>query len=381
MQNSDSEHPKNDIDDPSQLEDAITYLVSDLSSPLPEECLTTSPVPNEQYVKAAMISQHLPPAVTQARKLGIETIDHYLMVQGKGNQNQKQESRTNNIKHESEESQENSGSSGKTITLHEVTKQTHNVYSNLQDEQSLPQTNSIITTKETAVEPCITTQRDLRASHLQVSQNLNILSPTAAVKDMVNVSNSHNLCNIKAERNIDAYTHQQQPMMDPLEKSVNNNVIPDSKNLPLKRIYSDEDIKTSCSKKRHSNNNVAYASSDTNDDQQNVSYIDCKPFIGEVFSEPSSDFNLYNNMNPQSMKLAESPNSSLNDVVADYQQMDTSIPFIPQTLDDKFIDFPDLKDDPLLSPSLDANPGIELSKVTLHTSTKKVNKQILYIAK
>ncbi|KOX81146.1 Neuronal PAS domain-containing protein 2 [Melipona quadrifasciata] len=353
---SDSEPSKNDIDDPSQLEDAITYLVSDLSSPLPEECLATSPVPNEQYVKAAMISQHLPPAVTQARKLGIETIDHYLMVQGKGNQNQKQESRTNNIKHESEENQENSRSSGKTITLHEVTKQTHNVYNNLQDEQSLPQTNSIMTTKEPAVKPCISTQRDLRASHLQVSQNVNILSPTAAVKDIVNVSNSHNLCNIKVERNIDAYTHQQKPTMDPLEKSVNNNVTPDSKNLPLKRIYSDEDIETSCSKKRHSN--VAYASSETNDDQQNISYIDCKPFIGEVFSEPSSDFNLYNNVNPQSMKLAESPNPSLNDVVADYQQMDTSIPFIPQNPDDKFIDFPDLKDDPLLSPSLDANPDI-----------------------
>lgn len=379
MQGSDSEHSKNDIDDPSQLEDAITYLVSDLSSPLPEECLATSPVPNEQYVKAAMISQHLPPAVTQARKLGIETIDHYLMVQGKGNQNQKQESKTNNNKHESEENQENSRSSGKTITLHEVTKQTHNVYSSLQDEQSLPQTNSIITTKEPTIEPCISTQRDLRASHLQVSQNVNILSPTAAVKDIINVSNSHNLCNIKVECNIDGYTHQQKPMMDPVEKGVNNNVTPDSKNFPLKRIYSDEDIKTSCSKKRHSN--VAYASSDKNDDQQCVSYIDCKSFIGEVFSEPSSDFNLYNNMNPQSMKLAESPNSSLNDVVADYQQMDTSIPFIPQNSDDKFIDFPDLKDDPLLSPSLDANPGIELSKVTLHTSTKKVNKQILYIAK
>ncbi|XP_043517681.1 neuronal PAS domain-containing protein 2-like isoform X2 [Frieseomelitta varia] len=352
---SDSEHSKNDIDDPSQLEDAITYLVSDLSSPLPEECLATSPVPNEQYVKAAMISQHLPPAVTQARKLGIETIDHYLMVQGKVNQNQKQESTTDNIKHESEESQENSRSSSKTITLHEVTKQTHNVYSSLQDKQSLPQTNSIITTKEPVVEPRISTQRDVRASHLQVSQNVNILSPTATVKDIVNVSNLHNLCNIKVERNIDAYTHQQKPMMDPLEKGVNNNVTADSKNLPLKRIYSDEDIKTSCSKKRHSN--VAYSSSDTNDDQQNVSYIDCKPFIGEVFSEPSSDFNLYSNMNPQSMKLAESPNSSLNDVVADYQQMDTSIPFIPQNLDDKFIDFPDLKDDPL-SPSLDANPDI-----------------------
>ena len=139
-----------------------------------------------------------------------------------------------------------------------------------------------------------------------MTSNVDILSPTAAIKNPKNVSSSHNLCKIKVEHNIDAYTHQQKPVMDYVENNVDNNITSDSKNLPLKRIYSDEDTNTSCSKKRHSN--VPYASSDSSDDQQNVS---CKSFIDQEFSELSSDFNQYNNINPQSINVAESPNSIL----------------------------------------------------------------------
>ncbi|XP_068974380.1 uncharacterized protein [Bombus flavifrons] len=406
---SDSQHSRSSVEDPSQLEDAITYLVSDLSSPLPEDRLTASPMPNEQYVKAAMISQHLPPAAAQARKLGIKKINHYLMVQGKGSRNQKQESKANNNKHDSKERQDKSKSPEEKITLREVTKQ-HNLHDNSQDNQSSPQMNSIITTNESTVETYISTQRDSGMSHLEASQNVNILSPTAAVKVSTNVSNSHNLCKIKVERNmdtstvdsyistqrdsgvshfevsqnadilsptaaiknpknvssshnlckikvehnIDAYTHQQKPVMDYVENNVDNNITSDSKNLPLKRIYSDEDTNTSCSKKRHSN--VPYASSDSSDDQQNVS---CKSFIDQEFSEHSSDFNQYNNINPQSINVAESPSSILNDVVVDYeQQVDSSVPFISPHLDDEFNRLQDLKDDPLLNPGLGANPDI-----------------------
>ncbi|XP_003487713.1 circadian locomoter output cycles protein kaput isoform X1 [Bombus impatiens] len=392
---SDSQHSRSSVEDPSQLEDAITYLVSDLSSPLPEDRLTASPMPNEQYVKAAMISQHLPPAAAQARKLGIKKINHYLMVQGKGSRNQKQESKANNNKQDSKERQDKSKSPEEKITLREVTKQ-HNLHDNSQDNQSSPQMNSIITTNESTAETYISTQRDSGMSHLEASQNVNILSPTAAaVKVSTNVSNSHNLCKIKVERNmdtstvdsyistqrdsgmshfenpknvssshnlckikvehnIDAYTHQQKPVMDYVENNVDNNITSDSKNLPLKRIYSDEDTNTSCSKKRHSN--VPYASSDSSDDQQNVS---CKSFIDQEFSEHSSDFNQYNNINPQSINVAESPNSILNDVVIDYeQQVDSSVPFISPHLDDEFNRLQDLKDDPLLNPGLGANPDI-----------------------
>ncbi|XP_024221857.1 circadian locomoter output cycles protein kaput isoform X3 [Bombus impatiens] len=351
---SDSQHSRSSVEDPSQLEDAITYLVSDLSSPLPEDRLTASPMPNEQYVKAAMISQHLPPAAAQARKLGIKKINHYLMVQGKGSRNQKQESKANNNKQDSKERQDKSKSPEEKITLREVTKQ-HNLHDNSQDNQSSPQMNSIITTNESTAETYISTQRDSGMSHLEASQNVNILSPTAAaVKNPKNVSSSHNLCKIKVEHNIDAYTHQQKPVMDYVENNVDNNITSDSKNLPLKRIYSDEDTNTSCSKKRHSN--VPYASSDSSDDQQNVS---CKSFIDQEFSEHSSDFNQYNNINPQSINVAESPNSILNDVVIDYeQQVDSSVPFISPHLDDEFNRLQDLKDDPLLNPGLGANPDI-----------------------
>ncbi|XP_017762707.1 PREDICTED: aryl hydrocarbon receptor nuclear translocator-like protein 2 isoform X2 [Eufriesea mexicana] len=353
---------KSSMEDPSQLEDAITILVSDLSSPISEDRLSASPVPNEQYAKAAMISQHLPPAVAQARKLGIEKIDHYLMVQGKGNRNQKQESKTNN---NDSDRQESSRSSGKTITLHEVSKQTPNLRDSAQDHQNSPQITNMITTNESTVESCINTQRDTGTSHLEISQNVDILNPAVVVKEPVTtVSSSHalcenNPCNIKVEPIVDIYTHQQEPVMEYLENNmVDNNITPNTKTHKhsLKRIYSHEDLKASCNRKRHSN--VSYASSDTNDEQQNVSYVDCKLFVGEEFSELPTDFNQYNiNMNPQSLKVAESPNSSLNEAIADYQQVDSSaIP--PNPDDDQFIDLHDLRDEPLLSPGLDANPDI-----------------------
>ncbi|XP_017787864.1 PREDICTED: neuronal PAS domain-containing protein 2-like isoform X2 [Habropoda laboriosa] len=355
---------KSSVEDPSQLEDAITYLVSDLSSPLPEDCLTASPVPNEQYVKAAMVSQHLPPAEAQARKLGIKKLDHYLVVQGgKANRNQK-ESKNNN-KHDSDlnKRQENARSPGKGITLHDVTNQTHSVHDDAQSEQFSPQVNSMMTNDST-IEPCMSTPRDLRTSHLDVPQNMDILSPTLTIQEPAsNESSSHTFsesspCNITVDHSMDVYKRQQEPIMDYLENVVDNTVPSDSKSHQylLKRIYSDEDIRTSCNKKRHSN--IRYVSTD-NDEQQNMPYVGCKSFVGEEYSELSTDFNQYNSMNPQSLKVAESPNLTLNDVIVDYQQVDSSMPLIPPTPDDdQFIDLHDLKDDPLLSPSLDANPDL-----------------------
>ncbi|CAK9797329.1 Neuronal PAS domain-containing protein 2 [Anthophora quadrimaculata] len=352
---------KSSVDDPSQLEDAITYLVSDLSSPLPEECLTASPVPNEQYVKAAMVSQHLPPAAAQARKLGIKKIDHYLVVQGgKTSKNQKESKDDDKHDSDSNKRQENSISSGKTITLHDVTNQTHSVHDGAQSGQISPQMNSIITTNDSNTETYINTPRD----HLDISQNMDILSPTLTIKEPAsNESSSHTFsesspCDITVEHSMDVYKRQQKPIIDYLENVVDNTVPSDSKShqYSLKRIYSDEEIRTSCNKKRHSN--VPYVSTDTNDEQQNM-YISCKPFVGEEFSELSTDFNQYNNINPPSLKIAESPNSTLNEVIVDYQQVDSSVPLIPPTPeDDQFIDLHDLKDDPLLSPSLDTNPDL-----------------------
>ncbi|XP_043795809.1 neuronal PAS domain-containing protein 2-like isoform X2 [Apis laboriosa] len=338
---SDSQNPnsKSNMEDPAQLEDAITYLVSDLSSPLPEDCLSP-PTQNEQYAKAAMISQHLPPAEAQARRLGIKKIDRYLMVQAKANHNQKSESKTNTNKNNSNERQENTRSSRKTV--HEVTKQTRN---STQDEQNSSRTNSI-----SNVESCVNTQRKSGISQLELRQNVDILNPNTTVKKPV-ATIENNSCNIKIERNMDVYMPE--TMIEYFEKNaIDNNVTSDLKNHPLKRIYSDEDIKTGCTKKRQYNN-VPYASSDTSD-EQNISYIDCKSFVDEEFSELSTDFN---NINPQSLKIAESPNSSLSEVITDYQQVDSSIPLIAPNPELE-PEYGDLQDNSLLSPDLEANPDL-----------------------
>ncbi|CAL7935902.1 unnamed protein product [Xylocopa violacea] len=350
---------KSSVEDTSELENAITYLVSDLSSPLPEDCLTTCPVPNEQYMKAAMISRHLPPAATQAKKLGIDTIDHYLMVQGKVNRNQKHDSKTNK-ETDSNERQESSRSSGKTITIHEVTNQMHNIHDTAtQSEQGSPRVNSV-TANELTVEPCMNTPQDSGKLRLHIPQNMDILSPVIAVKEPVaNDTGSYALCrnspcDVKVERSMDIYKHQQEPIVGYLEK----NGICDTKThqYSLKRIYSDEDIRTSCNKKRHSN--VSYGSPNASDEQQNVSYVECKPFVADEYSELSADFNQYNNLNPPLLKVEGSPNSTLNEVIGDYQQVDSSGSLIPSNPDcDDFID--DLKDDPLLNPGLEeTNPEL-----------------------
>lgn len=333
------------MEDPAQLEDAITYLVSDLSSPLPEDCLSP-PTQNEQYAKAAMISQHLPPAEAQARRLGIKKIDRYLMVQAKANHNQKSESKTNNNKNNFNEKQENTRSSRKTV--HEVTKQTRN---STQDEQNSSRTNSM-----SNVESCVNIQRKSGISQLELHQNVDILNPNTAVKKPV-ATIGNNPCNIKVEHNMDVYT----PETEYFEKNPIDNSSDLKNHPPLKRIYSDENIKTGCIKKRQCNN-VPYVSSDTSD-EQNMSYIDCKPFVDEEFS---TDFN---NINPQSLKIAESPNSSLSEVITDYQQVDSSIPLIAPNPELE-PEYGDLQDSSLLSLDLESNPGTELSTVTLHLQTK-----------
>lgn len=362
-------------EDTSELEDAITYLVSDLSSPLPEDCLKASPVPNEQYMKAAMISQHLPPAAAQARKLGIQKIDHYLMVQGKAGRSQKQLSesddgacneRQEGSKSSSSSAASSSSSSSSTtgkIALHEIPKKkTQNVLEqhNVQSEQpqASPQANGVISAHEVNGESCKSNPRDPGTSRYEASQ-MKMLSPTAKKQPVVNDVNSHALCesspmyDVKVERNnMDIYKPQQEPVMEYIEKNITSEM--EGHQYALKRIYSDEDIRTSCNKKRQ--RNVIYTS-DSGEEQQNALYVDCKPYVGEDLPEISTDFNQYNaNLRP--LKI-ESPSSTLNEIIGDYQQVDSSIPLIPSNPeDDEFIDLHDLKEDTLLSPCLDTNPEL-----------------------
>ncbi|KAI4489539.1 hypothetical protein M0802_010976 [Mischocyttarus mexicanus] len=76
------------LEDASQLEDAITHLISDLPSPaVSEDRLSPKPMPNVQYAKAALLSQRLPPVSTQTSKIRIKTIDHCLPTTSSVNKN------------------------------------------------------------------------------------------------------------------------------------------------------------------------------------------------------------------------------------------------------------------------------------------------------
>lgn len=64
--------PEATVADPFELENAITHLISDLPSPcVSSSSMASSPLPNNQYYKAAVYSHGLPPAAIQATKIGI----------------------------------------------------------------------------------------------------------------------------------------------------------------------------------------------------------------------------------------------------------------------------------------------------------------------
>ncbi|XP_076170068.1 uncharacterized protein LOC143148066 isoform X2 [Ptiloglossa arizonensis] len=351
----DSQHSnsKSSVGDPSQVEDAITHLVSDLSSSVSENRLTASPVPNEQFVKAAMVSQHLPPAATQASKIGIKKIDHYLVVQGKGNRTSKQENtKTASAGKQihSSDAQENSGSSGgKSLPINQL----HEVHDRMQTTKnetiSSQAGDGKVAKNEFTLEPLINDSHEPGTSHLDVSLSLDTLNPGVVIDEsIVSVSSTHQLCDdipceIKIEHNLEVFEHEREPMLEyPVNSVVDDSVIIDSRSshqYPLKRIYSDEDVRTTCNKKRHVT--VPYVSTETND-EEGVPYIDCRSFVTDELQELSNNFSPCNNMNSQPLRAIESPNSTLDELIVDYQQVDSSLPLLlPNPADEEFID-PDL---------------------------------------
>lgn len=373
------------MEDPSktQLEDAITHLVSDLSSSVSEERLAASPVRNEQYAKAVIVSQHLPPASAQASKIGIKKIDHYLVVQGKGNRTPKDDSKTGSDGQQAypSEKQEDTRPSGKSMPTNQT--QDDGVQGDQDEAAVADRVGGMMDTNELSVEPCMNIPRDPGTSRSD-ARGMNLSN--AAEEPVKCVSSSlcdSNPCEIKVEHSMDVFKRERETMMEYLENNVaDNSVSSDSEpchQYSLKRMYSDEDIRATCNKKRHSN--VDYATADASEEHQGVSYVGCRPSVNEEFPEFSAGFNQYSDMNCQPLKVAGSPCSTLNEVIVDYQQVESTVPLLPLNPGDEFIDLHDLKDDSLLSLGLDANPGTAHSTVTLHSSTNKVKSQILYIAK
>ncbi|XP_031789580.1 circadian locomoter output cycles protein kaput isoform X3 [Nasonia vitripennis] len=86
---SSTSHLVENIDDSSQLEDAVAHLLGDLPQPVIEDRDSPAPLPNSQLVKAAIYSQGLPPALIQANKIGIKDITNAYASFGKGGKGDK----------------------------------------------------------------------------------------------------------------------------------------------------------------------------------------------------------------------------------------------------------------------------------------------------
>lgn len=318
-----------------------------------------------QYVKAAIFSSRMPPAAAQANKIGINKIDRYVVIQGKGNRIPKQESKEQEhsigkfINSSSAEQSpisdsESAKSSGKPLSMLDMMNGAHNNHNNVQNDVSV-QSNILANTRNPNTNRCRSVSRN-RTSCLDMSQNANgherieqrnnILSPGALHEN-----------NIKLERGIETFNQKQELYFDDStsDSSVVSQGIETHNRCTLKRICSDEDLPTMHSKKR---SNDVYVSTNANDEQQRVSYVNCGTFATEN-KYPAVEFNRYNDANLQPLITAESPNSSLeHEIGKKYQQLiDPPASLVITNSDEVQFDLRDMKDDNLLNSDLTANPG------------------------
>ncbi|XP_018049096.1 PREDICTED: aryl hydrocarbon receptor nuclear translocator 2-like isoform X1 [Atta colombica] len=350
-----SSNSKANVEDPSQLEVAINYLISDLpSSVITEDCLSPSPMPHTQYVKAAIFSSRMPPVSAHANKIGINKINRCIVIQGKGKgkASPKQESKhtigklinSNSAEQSPMSDSESVMSSGKPLSMFEMINADHNSHGNIQNADMSAQSKVLATRKS---------GKNSRASRnhtscLDSSPSANVLNGTA--------------CNIKVERGTEeAFNCVKKQEVQYFDDSASDNSIASSgiemhNRCPLKRICSDENLLVMHSKKR---SNDVYTSTNINNEQQHISYLKCRSFASE-YPTFSDEFNQYNDVNSQPLTVAESPNSSLHEVGTDYQQLvDPAVPLgVTNHDEEQFVDLQDLKEDTLLSSELDASPEL-----------------------
>ncbi|XP_071640709.1 uncharacterized protein [Temnothorax longispinosus] len=364
--NSQPSNPRCDLEDPAKLEDAITHLISDLPSPaMSEDRFSPSPMPHTQYVKAAIFSSRMPPAAAQANKIGINKIDHCLVIQGKGKVTPKQESKhtigklinPSSAEQSPISSLEGAMPSGKSLSNFEMMNAAPNSHGNIQNADMSAQSNLA----------ALKSSKSSRASRnhtscLDISQNTNVLNAQERI-DQCNVNmlspstlNDDTTCNIKVERGIEETFNclgKQESVLQYFDDSASDSSIVSSKiemhnRCPLKRICSNEDLLAMHSKKRP---NDVYASINANNEQQRISYLKCKSFAAE-YRTFSDEFNQYNDINSHLLTMESAPNSILHDVGNDYQQLvDPTVPLVV-TNHEQF----ELPEDTLL--------GSELEKIT-----------------
>ncbi|XP_018317009.1 circadian locomoter output cycles protein kaput isoform X2 [Mycetomoellerius zeteki] len=353
--NTQSSNSKANVEDPSQLEVAINHLISDLpSSVITEDCLSPSPMPHTQYVKAAIFSSRMPPVSAQANKIGINKINRCIVIQGKGKGkvSPKQESKHTIEKLMNPSSAEQSPisdsesamPSGKPLSMFKMMNGGHNNHGNVQNADMSAQSKVLITRKSGK-------SSRVPRNHTSCLDS----SPSA------NVLNGDSACNIKVEHGIEeTFNYVKKQEVQYFDDSASDNSIASSgievhNRCPLKRICSDENLLVMHSKKR---SNDVYTSTNINNEQQRVSYLKCRSFASE-YPTFSDEFNQYNDVNSQSLTVAESPNSSLHEVGTDYQQLvDPAMPLGVTNHEERFVDLQDLKEDTLLSSELDASPEL-----------------------
>ncbi|XP_012232498.1 uncharacterized protein [Linepithema humile] len=379
---SQSSNPKCSLEDPTQLEDAITHLISDLPSPSPSSMSedSFSPMPNTQYVKAAIFASRMPPVATHANKVGINKLDLFKM-KGKSNCTSSKESNNhkhtigkcmnpNKAKESSISDSESAKSSGKSIKVLDMMETAHNSRGNSQNVDVPTQSNSLATHKPNT-NPCVSCSS--HTSCMDAPQSANVSNTQERMKQQSNASmlprnTLHEFAayNIKVECGVETFNcrQKQKSVLQYLDcDSVSDSSIVSASvethttsRGTLKRICSDEDFSTT-HKKRPSN---VYASTNTNEEQQDVSHMKCRGMTSASENKyPTLEFNQFNDVNSQPLMTA-SPNSNLHEVGTDYQQLIDPFgnPLIVTNADEEQFmqNLKDAKDDTPLSPDLDANP-------------------------
>lgn len=342
---------------------------------------------NTQFVKAAIISSRLPPAATQANKIGINKIEHYVALQGKGKQSPSIKEESNDDPHscsgkyinssdgeQMSDSESAKPSSGKSMAMYERINSTSNSHTNVQSDDMLVQSN-ILPTREAGTNSSCNVTPHNHLPRLNVPQGAGVLSSQKRIEQQQ--QQQQPVCNIKVERGVEMYDYLENREMQYYDDTANDTSVVSPTNeshnrCTLKRICSEEDLVAMRNKKRP---NDAYASTNGNNMQQSTTpYVNCRTTYVADNSYPALtvEFNRYNDVNSQQLMTAESPSSSLHDVGVEYQQMVDNHPVAPLIItnpeEEQFSDLQDMKDDTLLSPELDANPGIA---ATFSSSLKK----------
>ncbi|XP_020296520.1 circadian locomoter output cycles protein kaput-like isoform X2 [Pseudomyrmex gracilis] len=338
-----SSRPESNLETTQKIEDAINQLISDLPSPaVSEDHFSPAPAPDSQFVKAVMFSKGMPPAATQAKEIGINKIDRYIL-NGKRNRKLSQDSNDHTMnKSFNPSSAEQSPISdaespkvcGKNLAMLDI-KNTHvhnnipsNIHNNIQSANMSLQSNVLVTNN---TNPCVSCNPTSRRN---VPKAVNVLKQERIEQHAtcnVNMSPSSVQESIRMEQKPETFNNRmikQEPSVQYFDDNTNDSSVISSgltspsiethNRGPLKRIC-DDDISATHNKRR---SNDVYASTNGigTAEQQNASYLKCKIYATEnKYPAFSAGLNQYNDISPQPL-LIESPNSSLHEVTADSYQ-------------------------------------------------------------